>query len=257
MMPMQQHTPGGTMMPMQPQYTPGGTLMPMQQQMGGGMPTQQVHTPGGGPMRPNQSPGMPQPSPAQQNADACSFENLDGRFLDAAVHALHSFPEVCTETGRRFRTKEQLQAHKDQLFQKKQAAEDGRAVASRPWFGDSNTWLGLKSAGQENDADDDDADDDGADGTGSGKKGAASADVLPWEEGLDSCPICGEDFDKYWDEDGTCPVSIYYGACLKLRPRLWLRMRLLCPLLKLREWCRCLLANAQLRTGRVTGCCVA
>ena len=32
--------------------------------------------------------------------------------------------------------------------------------------------------------------------------------VIPWEEGLDTCPICGEEFDKYWDEDGNLPPPL-------------------------------------------------
>ena len=87
---MQQHTPGGTLMQMQPQYTPGGTLMPR---------LQQVHTPGGGPMQHSQSPALAQGEPgrgAQQNADPCSFANLEARFLDSAVHAMHKFVSSLT-----------------------------------------------------------------------------------------------------------------------------------------------------------------
>jgi hypothetical protein len=237
---MQQHTPGGTMMPMQmqqqqqqqQQHTPGGTLMHMQQQprMGGGGPMQQhtpggtlmpqqqqqqrMHTPGGTLMQQHRSPAM-QPGPGPQNGggggDPCSFANLEGRSVDACVHALYkSFPEVCSETGRRFSTKQQLQVHKDKLFQKKQAAADGDGgAASRTWFDDSAVWLGLKPSDGDGQEDDDEEQDDfggssgGGGGGGGGKSGGGSADVLPWEEGLDSCPICGEDFDKYWDDDGA------------------------------------------------------
>ena len=51
----------------------------------------------------------------------------------------------------------------------------------------------------------DQEEEDGADASlgGGSRRGSvgAAVDVLPWEDGLDSCPICGEDFDKYWDED--------------------------------------------------------
>ena len=82
------------------------------------------------------------------------------------MHALYAFPEVCSETGRRFHTKEQLQKHKDKLFQQKRS--EGEA-ASRGWFSGSDVWLGLKldvepgpgPKPDDNDADADaDADDD-------------------------------------------------------------------------------------------------
>ena len=104
----------------------------------------------------------------QQPADPCSLENLDSRPVQPAVHALYAFPEVCSETGRRFHTKEQLQKHKDKLFQQKRS--EGEA-ASRGWFSGSDVWLGLKldvepgpgPKPDDNDADADAADDDDKD----------------------------------------------------------------------------------------------
>ena len=127
---------------------------------------------------------------------------------------------------------------------KKQAAEDKSSSISRAWVGDSNTWLGLKSARQEDEAEDADADATGADSIGGTAKGATSADVLPWEEGLDSCPICREDFNKFWDEDGAC-THVLHTASLQHTTHL--------PFLKLEGHC---CYWAQLRTGRAIGCCV-
>ena len=97
-------------------------------------------------MAPNGAGGKPA---GGAGGASCSFANLDGRSIEAAIHGLyHNMKEVCTETGRRFSTKEQLQEHKDGLFRKKQAADAaGGAVASRQWFDDSATWLGLKGSG--------------------------------------------------------------------------------------------------------------
>ena len=69
------------------------------------------------------------------------------------------------------------------------------------------TWLGLKVIPGEEESDKEE-EEEGGDGSfggggGGGLRGSSAADVLPWEEGLDSCPICSEDFDKYWDENGN------------------------------------------------------
>ena len=151
---MQHHTPGGTFMPHQ-SHTPGGSAI---QQPGPAFPN------GPGPNAAPQRHPTPQGQGQgqQQPADPCSLENLDSRPVQPAVHALYAFPEVCSETGRRFHTKEQLQKHKDKLFQQKRS--EGEA-ASRGWFSGSDVWLGLKldvEPGPGPKPDDNDADADAA-----------------------------------------------------------------------------------------------
>ena len=136
--------------------------------------------------------------PQSNRSDACSFSNIEGQAVNAVVENMYfRFKEYCTETGFRFHTAEQLQAHKDAVFEDKRLKSEG-AVSSRKWYQGLNVWLGEGAIeGEDDEIHAGDLHSNEAPEDAESKATAA----IPWTTGLDTCPICAEDFEKYWDDN--------------------------------------------------------
>jgi pre-mRNA cleavage complex 2 protein Pcf11 len=120
---------------------------------------------------------------------------------ECVIRSLYfELPLQCSQTGRRFRTQNELDAHMDWLHARRRRRKDGKVC--RKWFVDISSWLkGLKTMAE-------DAVNffGGGPEASGGVNDAISQDEVdenvsvPVDESQPACALSGEQFETFWNE---------------------------------------------------------
>ena len=119
---------------------------------------------------------------------------------ESVIRALYfELPFQCSQTGRRFGKRTELDAHMDWLHARRKRRRDGKV--SRKWFVDINAWLrGLKTMAE------DTINFFGGDDKDSAAEAHAETEVdenvsVPVDESQPACALSGEEFETFWNEE--------------------------------------------------------
>ena len=119
---------------------------------------------------------------------------------ESVIRALYfELPFQCSQTGRRFGKRTELDAHMDWLHARRKRRRDGKV--SRKWFVDIKAWLrGLKTMAE------DTINFFGGDDKDSAAEAHAETEVdenvsVPVDESQPACALSGEEFETFWNEE--------------------------------------------------------
>jgi len=119
---------------------------------------------------------------------------------ESVIRALYfELPFQCSQTGRRFGKRTELDAHMDWLHARRKRRRDGKV--SRKWFVDINAWLrGLKTMAE------DTINFFGGDDKDSAAEAHAETELdenvsVPVDESQPACALSGEEFETFWNEE--------------------------------------------------------
>ena len=109
-------------------------------------------------------------------------------------------PIQCSQTGRRFRSQSELDAHMDWLHARRRRRREGKVC--RKWFVDLKSWLkGLKTMAEETVNFFGGSDESKADVDANAAQEEELANVsVPVDESQPACALSGEQFETFWNE---------------------------------------------------------